>query len=100
MRRPRSMNGTANGRSVQLSVRSRPNSRFGGFSAISDLIVYRLTDDDDAIVEDGFQVRQRCEAIRRVRRPQTWKRAARLSGLSKSFEPAQPYEQLVRFGAP
>src|SRR5207247_5449022 len=56
-----STNGTANGLSVQLSVRSRQNSGFGGFSAISDLIVYpRLTDDDDAIVEDGFQVRPSC----------------------------------------
>src|SRR5438034_2585881 len=32
--------------------------------------------------------------------PATWKRAERLSGVSKSLEPAQPYEQLVRFGAP
>jgi hypothetical protein len=59
----------------------------------------RLTDDDDAIVEDGFQVRQSCRPPARSS-PATWKRAERLSGVSKSLEPAQPSEQLVRFGAP
>jgi hypothetical protein len=40
-------------------VRSRLKSGFGDFSAISNLIVYpRLTENDDAIVENGFQVRQ------------------------------------------
>ena len=34
-----------------------PERWFGGCSAISDLIAYPRLTDDDAIVEDGFQVR-------------------------------------------
>ena len=45
---------------------TRQNSRFGGFSAISVLIVDPRLADDDAIVGDGFQVRQGGRAFWRV----------------------------------